>query len=77
MLRNTFLNAQIGTMSNLGLGSMVQNYSRQRVLKWRDYIVVNDQNKNQKSNRYNGGRYELAQMTEQHRDLINLAAIKP
>lgn len=36
MLRNTFLNAQIGAMSNIGAGSMVQNYGRQRELKWRD-----------------------------------------
>jgi hypothetical protein len=46
-------------------------------LKWRDNIVVNEQFKNQKSSRYNGNKYELAQMTDHHRDLINLAAVKP
>ena len=38
MLRNTFLNAQSGPMVKLGVGSMMPNPNRARVLKWRDSI---------------------------------------
>ena len=78
MLRNTFLNAQSGQMTQLGPGAILPNYPRLRLLKWRD--MATDQSSRARAQKgYSAGlpRLSLALMTDPRRDLVNLTAVKP
>lgn len=79
MLRNTFLNAQSGPMTQLGPGAVISNYPRHRALKWRDMVTDHSQKGSRGQRGYGPGqqRLSLAQMTDPRRDLVNLTAIKP
>ena len=67
MLRNTFLNAQNGPVVHLGRPGAFANHPRKRLLKWRDFIG--------QAGKYGGPRYNLAEMSDPRKDLINLGAV--
>lgn len=77
MLRNTFLNAQNGPITQLGKPGAFASYPRLRLLRWRD--MINDQTiaPSTKFVRQSTKRNELALMTNPLKDLINLTAILP
>lgn len=70
-------------MTQLGPGSILPNYQRLRVLKWRDMTTDDSSYNNQYRQRGQKGfpvgmtRLSLAQMTDPRRDLVNLSAVKP
>lgn len=72
MLRNTFMNAQNGPMSNLNKINGFQHYPRLRLLKWRDLVPNKSQGQRSAIN-----MNQLAEMTNPLKDLINLKAVYP
>ena len=72
MLRNTFLNAQNGPITQLGKPGAFLGYPRQRLLKWKDMLTDSGP-----QTKYVKQKRTLADMTNPMKDLINLQAVLP